>query len=98
MEATANLKMLVREVVKGYVRPSFNATMYFAENVDDDSFVAISIPHSRNPQSRVVVFGRIVDGKVVIETDITNKPLHEALLQAGIPRDQIVLAYQGETA
>ncbi|MBX3066401.1 MAG: element excision factor XisI family protein [Anaerolineae bacterium] len=98
MDRVIELTTVLRETVKGYVRPSPNATMYFAENVENEAFVAISIPHSRNPQSRVVVFGRIVDGKVVIETDITNKPLHEALMQAGIPRDQIVLAYQGETA
>jgi sulfur carrier protein ThiS len=33
---------------------------------------------------------------VIIEYDGTDKPLLDALLQRGIPREQIVLAYQGE--
>jgi len=34
--------------------------------------------------------------KVVIEEDLTDKPLVDALIQAGIPREQIVLAYAGD--
>lgn len=34
--------------------------------------------------------------RVIIEHDINNKPLVDALVQAGIPRDQIILAYTGE--
>jgi hypothetical protein len=33
---------------------------------------------------------------VIIEHDINNKPLVDALIQAGVPREQIILAYTGE--
>ena len=33
----------------------------------------------------------------MIHTDINDKPLVDALVQAGFPRDRIVLAYIGET-
>jgi hypothetical protein len=32
----------------------------------------------------------------VIDDDRHSNPFYEALMQAGIPRDQIVLAYAGE--
>jgi hypothetical protein len=44
----------------------------------------------------VVVLARIVGDKVVIEHDGTDKPLFDALLGRGIPREKIVLAYANE--
>ncbi len=35
----------------------------------------------------------IIDGKVWIQHDGTNRPVAEALLDAGIPREDIVLAF-----
>lgn len=35
--------------------------------------------------------------KIIIDLDINDKMLVDALLQAGVPRDQIVLAYAGES-
>jgi hypothetical protein len=40
---------------------------------------------------------RLIGEKVIIERDVNDKPLVDALLQAGIPRGQIVLAYAGES-
>lgn len=39
---------------------------------------------------------RITDNKIFIEEDTTDRPLVHELERAGIPRDQIVLAYAGE--
>ena len=33
---------------------------------------------------------------IIIDRDINNKPLIDALVQAGVPRTQIILAYMGE--
>ncbi len=40
---------------------------------------------------------RVVDDFVVIEHDIHDRPLWQALVRAGVPREKIVLAYVGET-
>jgi hypothetical protein len=40
---------------------------------------------------------RVIDDKIIIEEDRNSDPLYEALMQAGIPREQIILAYAGET-
>ena len=43
------------------------------------------------------LFARVVGERAVIDRDINSKPLVDALLQAGVPGGQIVLAYAGET-
>jgi hypothetical protein len=40
---------------------------------------------------------RLEGDTIIIERDINDKALVGALVQAGIPREQIVLAYAGET-
>ncbi|MBV9281417.1 MAG: XisI protein [Chloroflexi bacterium] len=40
---------------------------------------------------------RIADGHIVIEHDINDKPVADALVAAGVPRQQIILAYAGES-
>ena len=45
----------------------------------------------------IVVMAQIADDCVIIEVDNTDKPLVDALVQQGVPREQIVLAYAGET-
>ncbi len=39
---------------------------------------------------------RDVSETVVIEQDITDKPLVDKVVRAGVPRGQIVLTYAGE--
>ena len=42
----------------------------------------------------VTVHVRIVDGKIRIEQDWTEESIASALLQAGVPRDDVVLAFR----
>jgi sulfur carrier protein ThiS len=44
----------------------------------------------------VVVMARLLGDKIVIEEDTTDKPLLDALLQRGVPRESILLAYDGD--
>lgn len=39
---------------------------------------------------------RVVGDMVVIDEDITDRPLVNELVRAGIPREKIVLLYAGE--
>jgi hypothetical protein len=51
------------------------------------------------PDMRMVDVGlivRVVGDRIIIERDVNDKPLVDALLQANISRQQIVLAYAGE--
>ncbi len=57
----------------------------------------VDADYAPKTRERVVVFARLWAGHIVIEVDNTDKPLMDALVQQGVPREQIVLAYAGET-
>lgn len=97
MDRIDNLATIVRTEVEAYVSPSPNATLYFVENSSDMLYATVSVPH-RHQQVRVVVMARVAGDRVIIEQDITDRPLWEALQHAGIPRESIYLAYEGEEA
>jgi len=51
----------------------------------------------RDHPPQVVIMAQVVEDKIVIIEDITDKPLYEALMvNAKIPREQIILEYAGE--
>jgi len=95
----AGLKDIVREEVKKYAAGGRGANIILFPLLDDENHTyavnAVDYP-TRQDYAMVVVLARIVGDKVVIEEDTTDKKLVDALLQRGIPRDQIILAYQGE--
>lgn len=66
----------------------------------DDEYLTYAVAAVDSPvrdyPSSLVVFARLVKGTIVIEEDATDKPLLDALLQRGVPRNQIILAYAGE--
>ncbi|MGB1289143.1 MAG: element excision factor XisI family protein, partial [Aggregatilineales bacterium] len=76
---------------------------HFVTFIGDDekqTYAVIIVPE--DPEERpayVAVMARVVDDKIIIDEDGTlDKPLYEALMKnANIPREQIILAYQGET-
>src|SRR5258708_37495064 len=95
MDRIENLSAIVRHEVEAYVSPSPNATLYFMENKIDRLYATVSIPH-RHEQARVVVMARVAGDRVIIEEDITDRPLLGALQHPGIPREHLILAYLGE--
>lgn len=88
----------IREIIVGYVKPAHNGgTCYLTENPDHRDFVVIDIykfQGKRHADASLIV--RIEPDYLIIERDMNNKPLVDALVQAGIPRDKIILAYAGE--
>lgn len=57
--------------------------------------IAIDFP-VREDLAGVVVLARIVGNQVIIEEDVTDRKLVDALIADGIPREQIILGYAGE--
>jgi hypothetical protein len=96
MDRVEQLMETVRHEVAEYVCLSPNATAYFVENSDQRVFAVLSVPTKDPQKTSVVIMARVIDNQVVIESDKTNKPLYEALLQAGVQREQIVLRYEDE--
>jgi hypothetical protein len=96
MDKVDNLLLTVQHKIVDYVRPSPTATAFFVENAEQHLFAVVSVPINDTQKTSVIVMARVDDNRVLIESDKTNKPLADALLQAGIPREQIVLVYEGE--
>lgn len=93
------LEIVTRAEVEKYEGVSFTSKAYTLFDDEKKLYAVVSVPHLPRPwPSRIIVMAQVVGDKVVIIEDITDKPLVNALMHnAGIPREQIVLAYQGET-
>ena len=97
--ATEALTDIVRREVKAYEVGGFGGRLI---SVLDDSqgryalHILVDKPEP-NPV-RTVMLAEVIGDYVIIQTDRTDKPLVDALMvNGGIPRDKIVLAYAGET-
>ena len=95
------LHQILHEEVLAYAGSGGGAKLRRIALMDDVRRVygVIAIDHPRREDRRasgVIVLARIVENRVVIEEDATDKPLVDALEQRGVPREQIILAYLGE--
>lgn len=88
----------LRGVLAGYTGEALNGYSYLTESSDGTVFTVVSVGYLPN-QRRMVDAGlivRLVGERIIIERDVNDKPLVDALLQARVPRQQIILAYAGE--
>jgi hypothetical protein len=98
MDRVIELTDIVRREVAGYSGPTYHAKTYYTEDDKRHIYSVIVVPDLPRPfPARIVVMARIVDDKVIIDEDTTDRPLYEELIRNGIPREQIILAYAGET-
>jgi hypothetical protein len=90
----ALLTDVVKEVVFSYASGGLNLRTYPLSNEDQHVYAVnvIDWPERRRPAA-VVVLVRVEGNQVIIEEDLTDRPLVEALINAGIPREQIILKY-----
>lgn len=91
---------IVRREVDLYAGETHDARMVSFSDPEKNLYGVIIIPDDANERpAYLAVLALIHHDYVIIEEDGTvDKPLHEALMvNGGIPRDKIVLAYKGET-
>jgi hypothetical protein len=87
----------VKAEIEKYAVPGYNLVSRLMEDSANKIFAVVTTSIEQNERySFLDLYVRIVGEKIVIEHDANSKPLYEALLQAGIPREQIVIAYAGE--
>ena len=92
------LKQTVKKAVEGYAVKGLNSDAYLTVSPDENLLTVVDIAHIHG--QRVVATSlivRLLNNQVVVEHDDNSKPLVDALLQMGIPRTRIVLAYAGES-
>lgn len=92
--------MILGDEVQKYAAGGRGINMLLFAILDDSAGIyavnAADYP-ARKEVAGVVVLARVVNDQAVIEEDMTDKKLVDALLQRGVARSQIVLAYEGET-
>ena len=94
-----SLLQIVSREVDMYAGHAAGGKLYPVLDHQNQTYSVIVIPD--DPKDRpawVIVMARVVGDHVIIDEDTTDKPLVEALMiNGGIPREQIILAYAGET-
>lgn len=94
-----SLADITRQEVERYVGHSDESNLYFLTDDKQLAYAVVDVPNNpRTYPTEIVVMARVVGDYIVIDEDTTDKPLVEALIvNAGLPREKIVLAYQGES-
>ena len=92
------LRSLIKQVLEGYAIPGANFISSLTVSDDGNTFSVVDVARDYEGKRFVAtsIHVRLVVDKVVIEHDDNDKPVVDALVQAGIPREQIILAYAGE--
>ncbi len=91
---TAILRQEIKKYAGNAATPLGESAFYYTENLEGQVF-CITVPHlSSELHATLLLMARIVGDRIVIDIDQMNKPLADALRQAGIPEKQIILAWQ----
>jgi hypothetical protein len=102
MDRVIALAETVQQAVFSYNQAvkDYKANGYAWEDSEKQAFGVVIVPDPDHPTSHkpfIMLMARVLGEQVVIDVDMTNKPLLERLLEAGIPRQQIILGYAGES-
>jgi hypothetical protein len=91
------LTNIVKQVVFSYAGGSDVVRTFKLSNDEQQVYAVniIDVPVRHYPTG-IMVMAHIEGDIVIIDEDLTDRPLVEALVRAGIPREKIVLAYAGE--
>ncbi len=96
---TTRLKETLRYVMDDYAGVGLNGRSYLTSSADGKVLAVVTMARVRDQHiAEADLIVRLVDDQVIIEQDLNDKVLVDALVQAGVPRSQIVLAYAGEPA
>lgn len=92
-----HLKKKVLAAMQQYITQTDDLKMIFLSN-EDQAIYAINVIDTpvRFYPAAVVMLVRVVEDYILIEEDISERPLLDVLLEMDIPRQQIILAYAGE--
>ncbi len=98
MDRAIDLAAVLQREVEDYARgETWKAITYPISDVTRQIYTVLVIPYSpRKQHAGIIVAARIVDDKIYIDEDITDRPLVHELVRAGIPREQIICTYTGK--
>lgn len=91
------LREILKQTMTEYAVEGFNSESYLTENPLQNIYTVVTLAWDKTSRwsfSSLIV--HLIGDKIIIDHDANNKPLVDALVQNGIPRQQIILAYAGE--
>lgn len=88
------LTQTVSNVVMAYARKGLNSQSYFTHDNDNTIFSVVTV--SANNTAFVSVLVRLSESLIIVEQDRNDKAVVDALVEAGIERERISLAYKDE--
>lgn len=99
MDRVVELTEVVAHEVAEYVAWGMHdADVYLMRDDVRRAYAFVSVPHDHLKLPLVVMLARVSDDNlVIIETDRTDKPLYQSLIDLGVPRSLIIRAYAGKT-
>ena len=93
------LRETLRRATAGYAGRALNGHSYRLSSPDGRFLAVLSVGQVRDRHiADTGLIAHLQGERIVIERDVNDTPLVDALLEAGIPRGQIALAYAGESA
>jgi hypothetical protein len=93
----ASLREIVVNETSKYAVDGLNGYSVLTSTPDQRFLTVVSIAEVRGQRlATTSLIVHLEPDTIIIEHDINSKPLVDALVQAGIPREKIILAYAGE--
>src|SRR5574341_420347 len=99
MEAVTKYRQIVRHIFEHYARPvpSYPATgvqKFLIMDEERGHYLLLKVGwHEQKRVEWIMIYVRIADGKIWIEDDMTEVGIANELLEAGVPKEDIVLAF-----
>jgi hypothetical protein len=97
MDKLARYRDLIRKELEGYaewIKPTGQLRCEVVFDPVLDHFELIEVGWENNRRVHTVVFHiDIIDGKVWIQHDATDRPIATELIRVGIPKEDIVLGF-----
>lgn len=93
----SSLAELVKKSVFAYAGGGINLKTFPMANEEKQVYAVLIIDTPIHKQDAgIMVMARVEGDYVIVEEDTTGDPFFHVLLQHGIPRDKIILAYRSE--
>jgi hypothetical protein len=91
------MNAILKAAMSDYAVSGLNGVSYLMQAEHEAAYAVITIGKFAGKRfTNMGLVAHVENELIIIEHDINDKPLVDALVQAGIPREQIVLAYAGE--
>jgi hypothetical protein len=87
---------VLRQVLTQYVWDQDDSKAYLLEDAVHHVFAVLVVPKEKPQESLAIIVARIEEGNVIIDTDLTDKPVFLSLVRAGLPRECVICSYAGE--